>query len=561
MGNGKKKNKNKGSKIQKPISGQVPSAAGGMTPSTSPTSLSKDTSAAAKKATVEPPVISAIPPADVEKKADEVVTPASFATRAVPLKPENEGEKESKEGNRKPETGDPRAPTPSDSTPSASSSSSDTPKPAEVPTAPNLTPASIPPSSSSTIHPLSSSSSSSSETGSKPSPMKSLTSHTAEEIAALPIPPPLRESDVGAATAAAAAAEKEGGMEDGVDDSSIRPASPSHLRPESTKTMLQEGQFTLKMVGSRLATPPGSGSSYTEYMVKCCWGFEPEHAFSWIVAHRYSDFAALDLALRAALPPSLPPSLLPLPPRERFWVDSNGPAVVTKRRKGLEEYLLRILSHVSEALPSPTLDAFFHLTARIDRIKQTLGRPSPPPSSPSFFAYNSPIRSTRAPPSNSEQEGGGEGGKERGRVILPTYVHSVDLRRLSSTAAYLAYETKSISPLSAKGLATLEGKVGKLQAVLDKIDVKKDFMEDTYLCDLLNELMLDWPSLKALTNTIQEEEGEEEEAGEEKEKGKALEALLHGRPLLGRALTCDTTLASLVASLREKLFVKYGEKE
>jgi len=146
--------------------------------------------------------------------------------------------------------------------------------------------------------------------------------------------------------------------------------------------------------------------------------------------------------------------------------------------------------------------------------------------------------------------------------------------------------------------------------------------------------MLDWPSLKALTNTIQEEEGEEEEAGEEKEKGKvtvlsvispsrslsllfflylslsfclhashspsfkvllfffrprglsistgdsrpptslpfllpsltpflpqALEALLHGRPLLGRALTCDTTLASLVASLREKLFVKYGEKE
>ncbi|GAB5032800.1 Hypothetical protein NocV09_01002460 [Nannochloropsis oceanica] len=514
-----------------------------MTPSTSPTSLSKDTSAAAKKATVEPPVISAIPPADVEKKADEVVTPASFATRAVPLKPENEGEKESKEGNRKPETGDPRAPTPSDSTPSASSSSSDTPKPAEVPTAPVR---SIPPSSSSTIHPLSSSSSSSSETGSKPSPMKSLTSHTAEEIAALPIPPPLRESDVGAATAAAAAAEKEGGMEDGVDDSSIRPASPSHLRPESTKTMLQEGQFTLKMVGSRLATPPGSGSSYTEYMVKCCWGFEPEHAFSWIVAHRYSDFAALDLALRAALPPSLPPSLLPLPPRERFWVDSNGPAVVTKRRKGLEEYLLRILSHVSEALPSPTLDAFFHLTARIDRIKQTLGRPSPPPSSPSFFAYNSPIRSTRALPSNSEQEGGGkEGRKGGGSSSLPTSTVSI---------------CDGFHPRPPT-LPTKPRKVGKLQAVLDKIDVKKDFMEDTYLCDLLNELMLDWPSLKALTNTIQEEEGEEEEAGEEKEKGKALEALLHGRPLLGRALTCDTTLASLVASLREKLFVKYGEKE
>jgi hypothetical protein len=126
--------------------------------------------------------------------------------------------------------------------------------------------------------------------------------------------------------------------------------------------------------------------------------------------------------------------------------------------------------------------------------------------------------------------------------------------------------------------------------------------------------MLDWPSLKALTNTIQEEE-EEEGAGEEKEKGKvgrsiqfppsfppfllslrlailsrplgtsrtngsghsppslppsppslpflpqALEALLDGHPLLGRALTCDTTLASLVSSLRETLYVRYGEKE
>ena len=46
-----------------------------------------------------------------------------------------------------------------------------------------------------------------------------------------------------------------------------------------------------------------------------------------------------------------------------------------------------------------------------------------------------------------------------------------------ATTAYLTYETKSVSCLSAENLAAFEGKVRKLDAALEEIDVKKDFME------------------------------------------------------------------------------------
>jgi len=87
---------------------------------------------------------------------------------------------------------------------------------------------------------------------------------------------------------------------------------------------------------------PAHGKPYTEYTVRI------EHAFprsATSLAKRYSDFAALDAALRAATG-SAPPA--PLPPKS--WLGgllgartmANAPDAVEKRREGLEAYLRAI---------------------------------------------------------------------------------------------------------------------------------------------------------------------------------------------------------------------------
>jgi hypothetical protein len=130
-----------------------------------------------------------------------------------------------------------------------------------------------------------------------------------------------------------------------------------------------EGIFSWQMYGSAEAIEEG-GLKYTEYLMRCQWGTNWENLQPWIVARRFREFENLNYQLRRGFPSQA--HNIPKLPEKDFFRNLDA-AVVDRRRRLLEEYMVRIVQSLPTIVHSPYFDDFLGITERIKTIKQVLG--------------------------------------------------------------------------------------------------------------------------------------------------------------------------------------------
>ena len=89
-----------------------------------------------------------------------------------------------------------------------------------------------------------------------------------------------------------------------------------------------------------------------------------------MVARRFREFSAVDANLRAAFP-DLAPHLPTLP--SSWTLFAMAPEVVEQRKRGLENYLRKVVAETPQLLRSTQVDEFLCISDRI-KAMQDAGR-------------------------------------------------------------------------------------------------------------------------------------------------------------------------------------------
>lgn len=127
-----------------------------------------------------------------------------------------------------------------------------------------------------------------------------------------------------------------------------------------------DGIFSWQMYGSAEAVDE-SGSTYTEYLMRCQWGTSWENLQPWISARRYREFDVLDAELRRMFP-NYERAMPQLPGKDFFrFLEAD---VIDKRRQTLENYMSRIVLHLPTILRSRTISEFLGIQERLSTIKE-----------------------------------------------------------------------------------------------------------------------------------------------------------------------------------------------
>jgi len=126
-----------------------------------------------------------------------------------------------------------------------------------------------------------------------------------------------------------------------------------------------DGIFSWQMYGSAEAVDE-SGSTYTEYLMRCQWGTSWDNLQPWISARRYREFDVLDAELRRMFP-NYERAMPQLPGKDFFrFLEAD---VIDKRRQTLENYMSRIVLHLPTILRSRTISEFLGIQERLVTIK------------------------------------------------------------------------------------------------------------------------------------------------------------------------------------------------
>ena len=126
-----------------------------------------------------------------------------------------------------------------------------------------------------------------------------------------------------------------------------------------------DGIFSWQMYGSAEAIDE-SGSTYTEYLMRCQWGTSWDNLQPWISARRYREFDVLDAELRRMFP-NYERAMPQLPGKDFFrFLEAD---VIDKRRQTLENYMSRIVLHLPTILRSRTISEFLGIQERLVTIK------------------------------------------------------------------------------------------------------------------------------------------------------------------------------------------------
>jgi hypothetical protein len=83
---------------------------------------------------------------------------------------------------------------------------------------------------------------------------------------------------------------------------------------------IEGGLFSLVMYGNSQQFDQTTGKDYTQFVLKCQWGFAENALESWMEAHRFSEFHALDKMLREVCADIYQPTYNSLNRLERTWL-------------------------------------------------------------------------------------------------------------------------------------------------------------------------------------------------------------------------------------------------
>ncbi len=258
-----------------------------------------------------------------------------------------------------------------------------------------------------------------------------------------------------------------------------------------------DGIFSWQMYGSAEAVDE-SGSTYTEYLMRCQWGTSWDNLQPWIAARRYREFDQLDSELRSQFP-NFERAMPKLPGKDFFrFLEAD---VIDKRRQTLENYVSRIVLHLPTILRSSTMGDFLGIQDRLITIKKLLAA-SKVPDPKSMFSGQSPDISppqekhaalaptvvTSQPNSTSPQSVFAAGSEHisNGEITIKT-ADQADQRRRE-----LGY-----GPLSDEELAEFEDNLRKLIIGLQNHNSGKRIKKTSAGYINLVKLTMQWPQLRA----------------------------------------------------------------
>lgn len=269
-------------------------------------------------------------------------------------------------------------------------------------------------------------------------------------------------------------------------------ADLSNLRKDfhGVVTYTFDGIFSWQMYGSAEAVD--ENNSYTEYLMRCQWGTTFENMQPWIVAHRYREFVALDVALKKRFP-GLEPNMPKLPKKEYFG-RSLGSEVVAKRRASLETYMSKIISSMPTLLRSDLMNEFLHITDRIIAIKQKIVPTVTTPKGAD--GINQEMRRTSMGDLGNEVNG-----EEVKSDLEPTSKRQASeeiVQYWSIDEAENAKIEQQSKPLDEDELGTLELHIQQLGIILkDPAQAKESIKLGSNFRNLLRQVTPSWPRLRA----------------------------------------------------------------
>ncbi len=103
--------------------------------------------------------------------------------------------------------------------------------------------------------------------------------------------------------------------------------------------------------------------------MRCQWGTTFDNMKPWIVAHRYSEFAALDAKLKKIYP-NLEKNMPVLPKKD--FLNTLKTDFILARRDALEAYMSKVVASMPTIVKSDLLNVFLEINERIQLYKVSL---------------------------------------------------------------------------------------------------------------------------------------------------------------------------------------------
>jgi len=299
-----------------------------------------------------------------------------------------------------------------------------------------------------------------------------------------------------------------------------------------------DGVFSWSLYGTTdgtetIGTPLARSETYTEYVMRCQWGPDPQNMSPWMVARRYREFDALDKDLREVFP-HLRDSFPSLPPKELFKTSAE---VVARRKVGLEQYMSFLIGNCPDVLCCSQMDRFLGICDRIAAIKGVGGSVMPRQGDLGSKMLSSGIYRDQSfeqlpPKTASNVQNAPLNVVASGGSSLVGTGYLLNIMSSSEAFDLMQARAQTLRTLNRQGLGSIEAAVKSLEERLNEWtlrDNRADPLLDPELHGLAELLQQMWPALKATASRVEETS--------------------EGLDLLPRVIQCDEDVERVLSAL------------